>query len=112
MSNKIKFNHNYIKLHGQKTAILRHVEFTSFLLLNPKAILYDTAYLKEVDSDIPGVKKTVEDFAKIHNGQLVRLEFFGNKGIPFTSYRKARRNTFNKYSRHMGEEYEIVVEEK
>lgn len=101
MSNlNIKLDHEYTKLHGQKTAVLRFVMYTLYLVLTPEAILYDTEYLEN------GVPK----YSKIHNGQIIRLEFMGDKGIPFTSYRRAKRNSFNKYYKHLNQTYNIVVE--
>ena len=110
---KIKFDHDFIKLYGQKTAILRHIEIVPSFMVQPKAIHYDTAYLKEVDSKkIEGVKEMVTDYYKFPDGLLVRLEFFGNDGIPFTTYRLGGERSLKKFHRHLGEEFEIVVEEK
>jgi hypothetical protein len=53
----------------------------------------------------------VTDYYKFPNGILVRLEFFGEKGIPFTTYRLGGLRTFNKHFDKVGEEYDIVVEE-
>ena len=103
MSNpKIKFDHNFTKLHGQKTANLRYMENTGLNMLTPEAVIYDTEYVEN------GELK----HSRIHNGQLIRLEFFGDKGIPFTTYRKYRKSSFNKYYRDLGQVFDIVVEEK
>lgn len=103
---KINFSHNYIKLQDQTSATLLAV-FPLKLSRNDEShnslIAYDTA-IKDGGN------------YKLRSGEYVVLLFLGNKGIPFTTIRSHigmyGLNKEEYYTKHIGEEFEIVIKEK
>ena len=100
----IRFSHNYPKLHGQKMAELLAVRFiTISKTTNPEMLEYDTRY-ENADGTI--------GHYPLKSGQYMRLIFDGDKGIPFTTIRKAwPRRKVKFYEEMVGETFMIDVEE-
>lgn len=101
--NKIKFSHKYKKLAGQTKATLMFVAVFDYEKDRyPSLTEYDTAILEG-------------GYYPLSKGRYVILFFLGDKGIPFTTIRsKIGRFGLDKeeyYSKHLNEEFEIVVEE-
>lgn len=74
---KIKFSHNYYKLHNQ----------TKAQLISVKSIVIDKdtpSELLEYDTTYDGGRY------ELKNGDYVMLVFLGNLGIPFTTIRSAK----------------------
>lgn len=71
---KIKFSHNYPKLHGQKTARLLAIELRDRKELTDPFIEYDT--------------KFDGGYYKLPADQYMILVFIGNDLIPFTTVRR------------------------
>lgn len=87
----IKFNHNYKKLHNQKTARLLSADFFYGKDLHKDFIEYDTDVKYKIDK----------------NKEYLVLWLIGDKLIPFTTLRKFNKENANKYV--LGERYKIVV---
>ena len=83
MKNLIGFSHHYTKLHGQVCGQLICVDVVhiEYFDLDSDWIKYDTEYLD--DSGFIHYSNFIKP-----NTKYVRLVFLGNKGIPFTTYRK------------------------
>lgn len=94
MENTVKFNHNYSKLHGQKSGFLCWV--TPFLM---DKNFTDEAYQYDTDGKYPLEK------GKIY----MQLVFLGDKEIPFTTYREDNLENRIKYVGHVGELFEFEV---
>lgn len=99
---KIKFSHNYFKLHNQTIAELIDVKRITIDKDTPPELLkYDTAY----DGGMYELK----------NGSYVMLVFLGNLGIPFTTIRPAKGRYGDKYlyyHQHIGDIFDVVVKEE
>lgn len=94
---EIKFNHNYKKLHNQKTARLLSADYYYGKDLPKEFIEYDTEGKYEID------KKQ----------EYIKLLFRGDKGIPFTTLRKNNSENREKYcSLTADTKFKIVVEEQ
>lgn len=102
---KIRFSHNYVKLHGQKTARLLYV---GNLELDTKDARYKD--LIEYDTCIEGGGNY-----RIRKGSYVILLLLRDKGIPFTTIRsRIGRFGLNKeeyYEKHIGEVFSLVIDE-
>ncbi len=90
---KIKFSHNYPKLHAQKTATLMAVYFRNRDVLTDKFIEYDTAF--------DGGHYPLPD-----NHYLV-LVFLGDEMIPFTTVRRWTEEKEKYYRDAIGCTFEI-----
>lgn len=93
---KIKFSHDYPKLHSQKYAKLLYVTVRDKKELSEDFIEYDTAYGDGWNYNLP-------------DGQLLLLCFIGEKHIPFTTARKYSHEKEVDYRKSVGYEYEICV---
>lgn len=98
---KIKFSHNYYKLHGQTKAELLAVKELKIDENTPKALIdYDTSF---ENGKYP-----------LSKGDYVQLVFLGNFGIPFcTIRRKIGMRGYNKleyYTPLIGETFDVEVE--
>ena len=99
---KIKFSHNYFKLHNQTKAELIDIKRIAIDKDTPPELLdYDTTY----DGGRYELKK----------GDYVMLVFLGNLGIPFTTIRSAKGRYGDKfiyYHAHIGELFDIIINEE
>lgn len=93
---QIKFNHNYKKLHNQKTALLVHTRIKTGKQLNEEFIKYDTDNKYKIDE----------------KQKYLILYFQGNKFIPFTTLRKLNIENVKKYVGREGDFFNVVVEEQ
>ena len=96
MENVIEFNHNYTKLHNQKSGFLCFV--------NPFLIdenFTDEAYQYDTDG-----KYSLEK-GKIY----MQLVFLGDKEIPFTTYRNDTPENRAKYVGKVGQVFNFIVKE-
>ena len=99
---KIKFSHNYYKLHNQ----------TKAQLISIKSIVIDKdtpSELLEYDTTYDGGRY------ELKNGHYVMLVFLGNLGIPFTTIRSANGRYGDKfiyYQAHIGELFDIIITEE
>ena len=99
---KIKFSHNYFKLHNQ----------TKAQLISVKKIVIDkdTPFeLLEYDTTYDGGRY------ELKNGDYVMLVFLGNLGIPFTTIHPAKGRYGDKYEYyhpHIGELFDIIITEE
>ena len=90
----VKFNHDYTKLHGQRSGKLVHAELMKIdETFSKEALEYDTDGLYEF--------KMGEYY--------IQLVFLGDKDIPFTTYRNETQENRDKYFPHVGEEFEFMV---
>lgn len=95
---KIKFSHEYPKLHGQTTARLLDVELTSRAVLDHAFVDYDT---------IHGTGTY-----KLSGGLLLVLTFSGNLRIPFTTIRRATGQKETWYRSKIGHVFHVVIEQE
>ena len=99
---KIKFSHNYYKLHNQ----------TKAQLISVKSIVIDKdtpSELLEYDTTYDGGRY------ELKNGDYVMLVFLGNLGIPFTTIRSAKGRYGDKYKYyypHIGDLFDIIITEE
>ena len=99
---KIKFSHNYYKLHNQ----------TKAQLISVKSIVIDKdtpSELLEYDTTYDGGRY------ELKNGDYVMLVFLGNLGIPFTTIRSAKGRYGDKYKYyypHIGDLFDIIIAEE
>lgn len=98
--NKIKFDHDFCKLHGQKKATLLAVSEDFASKLSDKTIQYDVEY-----EDEQGAGR----YPFPSNGAVIKLVFLGDEDIPFTSFRKWKTKTFKSYESKIGQEYNIII---
>jgi len=90
----VMFNHDYSKLHGQRSGKLIHAELVKMdKTFSKEALEYDTDGLYEF--------KMGEYY--------IQCVFLGDKDIPFTTYRSETQENRDKYFLHVGEEFEFVV---
>ena len=107
---KINFSHNYIKLQDQTSATLLAV-FP--LKLSRNDVSHNSLSQFFIDYDT-----AIKDGGnyKLRSGEYVVLLFLGNKSIPFTTIRSRigmyGLNKEEYYTKHIGEEFEIVIKEK
>ncbi len=99
---QIKFSHNYPKLHGQSLAQLLAVRDLSVCKYTSPALLeYDTRY-ENADGTI--------GHYPLKPGAYLRLIFDGEKGIPFTTIRKAwPPQKVKYYTEAVGEFFKIEI---
>lgn len=92
---EIRFNHNYKKLHNQKTAYLIYTYVVVGKELSKEYIKYDT-----------DGKYKIED-----EQEYLQLFFIGNKGIPFSTLRKYNYENRQKYSLYMlkNRNFKIII---
>lgn len=99
---KIKFSHNYFKLHNQTKA--------QFISVKRIVIDKDTpSELLEYDTTYDGGRY------ELKNGDYVMLVFLGNLGIPFTTIRPVKGRYGDKfiyYRTHIGELFDIIIKEE
>lgn len=100
--NRICFSHDYPKLHGQTTAQL--------LAVKPLTVDRNTdADLLEYDTHFYQPRGGVGHYI-LKPGKYLRLIFDGNKGIPFTTIRKAYPPQKTEYYLgKIGETFEVWV---
>ena len=102
ITKEIKFNNNYPKLHGQKTARLLAVitGFSGELLQKrfPDLVFYDT--LRD-DGRYYDMKP---------DESYILLLFEGDKGILFTTFRKDNEENFVRYNTSIGQIFRVKVE--
>ena len=100
---KIKFSHDYRKLHGQHQARL----MAAFKLDIGKEDLTSSALLAYDTLATEGTRY------KLNPGEHVLLLFLGDKGIPFTTirprYNRQRMDKLAYYSGLINQEFEIVI---
>jgi hypothetical protein len=102
---KIKFSHQYPKLHRQTSGKLIAVELRNRLDLHPKFVLYDTHYIDEYKTDCG-----VDGYCPLPNGLCLVLYFIGEYGIPFCTVRQATGQREAKYRTNIGKVFDVVVE--
>lgn len=93
---EIRFNHNYKKLHNQKTARLLSADFFYGKDLHKDFIEYDTEGQYKIEKDTT----------------YLFLVFVGNNFFPFTTLRKLNKENIYKYVGCEGKIFNIVVEEQ
>ena len=94
MKNVIEFNHNYTKLHGQKAGFLCWANIYHMGKNFPQETYeYDTDGVYEFQKDV----------------DYIQLVFLGDKEIPFTTYRRDKPKTREKYMKHVGEMFELKI---
>lgn len=98
----IIFSHDYPKLHGQYRAELLAVRFiTISKTTNHEMLEYDTRY-ENADGTI--------GHYPLKPGKYLRLIFDGDKGIPFTTIRKAYPpQKVEYYKQAVGETFEVWI---
>ena len=94
--NVVKFDHDYTKLHGQKSGFLCWV--TPFLV---DKNFTDEAYQYDTDGMYPLEK------GKIY----MQLVFLGDKEIPFTTYREDTPENRAKYVGKVGHVFNFIIKE-
>lgn len=94
--NVVKFDHDYTKLHGQKSGFLCWV--TPFLM---DKNFTDEAYQYDTDGMYPLEK------GKIY----MQLVFLGDKEIPFTTYRDDTPENRAKYVGKVGQVFKFIIKE-
>jgi hypothetical protein len=110
--NKIKFSHNYPKLHDQTSGILIDVTILDTKELSSDLVEYDTRYSTEKSIEMQD--REFDDYFPLpKSGELVQLTFIGNKRIPFCTIRSRRGrygDKFEYYKERIGQEFEIVIQ--
>lgn len=96
---RIKFSHNYFKLHGQTEATLVAVLSLTIDRFTPRELLeYDTKY----DGG----------YFPLRSGNYLQLIFVGNLQIPFCTIRRAfPKQKVDYYKSSVGERFEVCVME-
>ena len=110
MKNKIKFKYPFQKLYGQTTATLLDVETVTKKMLDADMLAMDIQYYTMVEHKGLGPQMECHQ-ATIPNGLLLCLTFKGNKRIAFTTLRRAKGKSFEKYSSQRKQEFAIIVDE-
>ena len=91
---KIRFSHNYPKLHGQTSA---------------KLLEYDTAYFVKPFKDETSLYAEKQHYP-LPTGNYLQLVFLGNLRIPFCTIRKAYPLSKETYYRNaIGQTFELEV---
>lgn len=96
LMDKIKFNNQYPKLHGQKTAILLDV-----ILVDREFLSYD--FLEYDLTTTNGTKYAISP------GTLIHLTFRGDKLIPFCTLRRYTKAKYEYYTDLLFKEFEIIL---
>lgn len=113
---KIVFNHNFIKLHEQKTAELVRIKICSRTELSEDMVKQDTAYVVDhvVPAGQPNAGKILTEVNYYHlpNGSLLLLVFLGDNNIPFTTLRQFKDASKLKYKKQLNHIFDIVIKEK
>ena len=99
--NKIKFSHDYPKLHEQTLAVLLDIRKVSVDSLDNDFIEYDTKYY---------AKEGYGHYELPKNCDVIILVFAGDKDIPFTTVRRFTQKKYDWYFSLMGKEFTIVIE--
>ena len=104
MIHRIKFSHDYPKLHGQITAELLAVRPIRIDRNTPQVLLdYDTTYHDE---------NGYTCHFPLPTGDYIQLVFLGNLRIPFCTIRKAwPPQKVDYYKALIGRHFEIHIEE-
>jgi hypothetical protein len=92
---KIRFSHNYPKLHGQTSAILIELAVVDRSTLTEKFIEYDTVF----DGG----------YYPLPPGRYVVLVFLGNEFIPFTTVRGFSAIKYGYYHDGIGHKFDIEI---
>lgn len=96
---RIKFSHDYPKLHGQTSAKLLAVIPRKRNEMSEELIEYDTSYF---------TKDGVKEYFPLKSGNYIQLVFIGNLGIPFCTIRSAfPKSKVEYYTSSIGEDFEI-----
>ena len=109
----IIFSHEYPKLHGQHTAELLAVRPITIDKNTPNELLeYDTTYY-DTFVEFGAIIQQKRHYP-LKPGNYLRLIFDGDKGIPFTTIRKAYPpQKIDYYKQAVGETFEVwIVPEK
>ena len=93
---EIRFNHNYKKLHNQKTAVLAQTGAIKGNTISKEFIDYDTDRKFKIN----------------RKGNYLYLLFIGDKMIPFTTLRKLNIENVKKYVGREGDFFNVVIEEQ
>ena len=93
---EIVFNHNYKKLHNQKTVVLVQTGAIKGKTITDDFIDYDTDRKYKIN----------------RKGNYLYLIFIGEKMIPFTTLRKLNIENVKKYVGREGEFFNVVIEEQ
>ena len=97
---RIRFSHNYPKLHGQTSAELLAVRYIRIDENTPRELLeYDTKYAEGC-------------YYPLRKGEYLQLVFLGNLGIPFCTIRRAYpEGKFFYYCNAVGKSFDIEIKE-
>ena len=111
MIHRIKFSHDYPKLHGQTTAELLAVRPIRIDRNTPDELLeYDTTYYEKpfkVETSLYAEKHRFP----LPTGDYIQLVFLGNLRIPFCTIRKAwPPKKVEYYEASIGHHFEIHIE--
>lgn len=112
MIHRIKFSHDYPKLHGQITAELLAVRPIRIDRNTPDELLeYDTTYYEKPFKDETSLYAEKRRFP-LPTGDYIQLIFLGNLRIPFCTIRKAwPPQKVDYYKALIGRHFEIHIEE-
>lgn len=93
----IKFEEDYLKLHGQHRGFLLYVQVVDYDDLSEEFLIYDTTKVSGSRYHLPSGQ------------QYIRLVFLGEKGIPFTTVRRMDYSKHGYYREHTKEWFELVI---
>ena len=93
----VMFNHDYSKLHGQRSGFLCYAT-----IFHVGEKFPEEAYQYDTDGEW--------EFKP--NTDYIQLVFLGDKEIPFTTYRNDNPDNRDKYFNHIGEVFQFVVHTK
>lgn len=102
---KIKFSHQYLKLHGQTSARLIAVDRAMRADLDPAFVEYDTTFIL----DGPAGSATCN--YPLPKGYVLILYFVGNKRIPFCTVRRGFASKEEYYRKMVGRQFIVEMEE-
>lgn len=102
---KIKFSHDYPKLHGQTSALLLAVYACARSSLVNEFIIYDTRYYSEHGED--GENGYL--YYDLPNGRVLCLVFLGNDLIPFTTVRRWTEEKERYYRENVNKRFGIEL---
>lgn len=102
---RIVFSHQFLKIRLQDEAKLLAVDVVRREDIGVDAMVYDTAYFNARPGD-PVLYYPLEP------GEYLRLVLLGNRGIPFTTYRKNNPENRAKYVGQEGKTFTIYVNEE
>jgi len=111
---KIKFSHEYPKIHSQTSAELLAVKILDADKLHPDLVDYDTKYvLLEKNNPFREFIYLPFGFYPLpKSGLLLQLIFVGDKGIPFCTLRRSTPQKQIYYYNSVGKMFDIGVQEK